>query len=55
MPDMLNGEPFEKSSKITATQLENYKRILQEKGSHKDWTQREIALNTMQECFSQDV
>jgi hypothetical protein len=28
---------------------------VKEKGSHKDWTQREIALNSMQELFNMDI
>lgn len=32
--------------------LDKYKQIIKEKGQHKDWTQREIALTTIQECFS---
>ena len=34
-------------SKLNATLLDNYKKIIQEKGTHKDWTQREIAFNAM--------
>lgn len=31
--------------------FEKLKAIVMEKGTHKDWTQREIALNSLQECF----
>ena len=31
--------------------FERLKKIIQEKGVHKDWTQREIALTSLQECF----
>jgi hypothetical protein len=38
----------------TASNKENFlrlKTIITEKGIHKDWTQREIALTSLQECF----
>lgn len=41
--------------KLKHEQLEEYKKIISEKGSHKDWTQRELALNAMQELFSTDT
>lgn len=37
---------------MTVQLLDKYKQIIKEKGQHKDWTQREIALTTIQECFS---
>ena len=42
------------SSDQQAHKKENFERlkaIITEKGVHKDWTQREIALNSLQECF----
>jgi hypothetical protein len=32
--------------------IEKYKVIINEKGLHKDWTQREIALNAMQDYLN---
>jgi len=37
--------------KLTDQALEKFKQIIAEKGSHKDWTQREIALGAILECF----
>lgn len=54
IPDMISAE-VALPGKLNATSLENYKKIIQEKGTHKDWTQREIALNSMQECFNLEL
>ena len=39
------------SSKINDESLDKFKSIIYDKGNHKDWTQREIALQNIQECF----
>jgi hypothetical protein len=47
-------ETVEMKEAATGTNKENFERlktIITEKGVHKDWTQREIALTSMQECF----
>lgn len=51
-PEAIAATP---TGKLTMQALEKYKQIISEKGSHKDWMQREIAMNNMQECFNLDV
>ena len=48
------AQPIIASGQLTAQALEKYRALINEKGSHKDWMQREIALNAMQECFTLD-
>lgn len=48
------GEVAEASEEFTVIHQEAFdknKMLVMEKGQHKDWTQREIALTAMQECF----
>ena len=45
------SEPQVKESKLTRASLDKYKQLVSEKGQHKDWTQREIALSALSECF----
>jgi hypothetical protein len=49
MPDMMAVEP---TKSLSAEDLEKHKAIIKDKGSHKDWTYREQALQAMQECFT---
>ena len=49
---MNDGERWKKKKKkVQKENFERLKAIITEKGVHKDWTQREIALNSLQECF----
>jgi hypothetical protein len=55
IPDMMQQNvEAKKDQKLDVDRLWNFKKIISEKGTHKDWTQREIALNTLQECFNLD-
>ena len=36
---------------VTPEAFQKYKETIMEKGNSKDWTQREVALQSMQDCF----
>lgn len=50
MPDMMAAA--EPTKTLSAEDLEKHKATIKEKGTHKDWTYREQALQAMQECFT---
>ena len=50
----IGGDDMNKPEEFTEMHVELFnknKAIVQEKGQHKDWHERELALNAMHECF----
>ena len=50
----IGGDDMNKPEEFTEMHVELFnknKTIVQEKGQHKDWHERELALNAMHECF----